>query len=513
MKLKNILFITFLLIIAFSVSAVSAEKIDTVTTDVVNDISIDNNVLTESSIDTGIVADEDSSESNDSDRESSIESSDLTKYYKNESQYIATFFDDNGTPLNGTVVSVEINSVTYNRTTNESGSIKFNVRLDPDIYEIKVTNPVTSESVTNTVTVLSTIMSDDFHKFYKNDTQFYVTILDGQGNPSNNTLVEYNINGMNYTRRTNENGTTSKFNINLLPGEYIITITNTANGESKSNIIFVNQTIYVEDMEKYYKNGTQYYATFFDAQGNPLANGTEVSFNINGVYYTRKTNENGTAKLNINLDEGEYVITATNPNSTEECSSIIKVLNQIQGSQGNISMEYNSGSKYTVTLYEKNGTLAVGKQVQFNINGKIYTRTTDENGTASLPINLRPGDYIITTSYEDSWKSNGINIRISPGIEMLTTTVKRGDYFKFRLTEESTGNPIVSTLINDNPVTYDHYGVVYYNEQGYGAPCDSNGVVSILLDVPAGNYVFYLGMNEDGYYSSKLIANTIVLTE
>ncbi len=512
MKFKNILFISFLLIIAFTVSAVSAEEINTTTTDVVSDVSIDNNVLTESSIDTNIVAD-DPPESNGSDKESSIESSDLTKYYKNESQYTATFFDENGTPLNNTRISVEINGMSYNRTTNESGTIKFNINLAPETYEIKVTNPVTSESVTNSIIVLSTIISDDLHKYYKNDTQFYVTILNGQGNPSNNTEVNYNINGQNYSRKTNENGTTSKFNINLLPGEYIITITNTANGESKSNLIFVNKTVQVENIEKYYKNDTQYQATFLDGQGNPLANGTEVSFNINGKMYTRKTNENGTAKLNINLPEGEYTITATNPNTTEVCSSVVKVLNQIQGPQGDISIDYNSGYKYTVTVYDKNGTLAVGKEVQFNINGKIYTRKTNENGTATLPINLRPGNYIITAYYEDSMKSNNINIRITPNIEILTPTVKRGDYFRFRLTEESTGNPIVATLINTNPVTYDHYGVVYYNEQGYGAPPDSNGVVSMLIDVPPDNYVFYIGMNDDGYYSSKLLANTIHVTD
>lgn len=512
MKLKNILFITFLLIIALSVSAVSAEEINTETTDLVKDISIDNNVLSESPIDTNTIAD-DSPESNDSDRESSIESSDLTKYYKNESQYTATFFDNNGTPLNNTVVSVEINGKSYDRTTNESGTIKFNINLAPDVYDIKVTNPVTSESVTNTVTVISTIISDDLHKYYKNDTQFQVTILNGQGLPSNNIQVEYNINGKDYTRRTNENGTTSNFNVNLQPGDYIISICNTANGEVKSNLISVIPTIQVENIEKYYKNDTQYYATFLDGQGAPLANGTEVLFNINGQNYIRKTNENGTAKLNINLPEGDYTITATNPNTTEACSSTVKVLNQIQGSQGNISMEYNTGSKYTVTVHEKDGTLAVGKQIQFNINGKIYTRTTDENGTASLPINLRPGDYIITASYQDSLKSNGINIRMTPNIEILTTTVKRGDYFKFRLTEEATGNPIVATLVDTNPVTYDHYGIVIYNEQGYGAPPDSNGIVSILLDVPPDNYVFYIGMNDDGYYSSKLLGNTIVVTD
>ena len=41
----------------------------------------------------------------------------------------------------------------------------------------------------------------------------------------------------------------------------------------------------------------------------PLANET-VTFNINGVLYNRITDINGIAKLNINLQKGEYIITS-----------------------------------------------------------------------------------------------------------------------------------------------------------------------------------------------------------
>ena len=53
-------------------------------------------------------------------------------------------------------------------------------------------------------------------------------------------------------------------------------------------------------------------ATFVKGTGAALAN-TNVTFNINGVFYTRETNENGTATLNINLMPGKYVLTAIDP--------------------------------------------------------------------------------------------------------------------------------------------------------------------------------------------------------
>ena len=53
-------------------------------------------------------------------------------------------------------------------------------------------------------------------------------------------------------------------------------------------------------------------AKFLDSDGNALAN-TTVKFNINGVFYTRVTDENGMASLNIRLDPKLYIITAYNP--------------------------------------------------------------------------------------------------------------------------------------------------------------------------------------------------------
>ena len=89
-------------------------------------------------------------------------------------------------------------------------------------------------------------------------------------------------------------------------------------------------TISGNDIEKYYKNDTQYYATFVNATGGPLAN-ESVSFNINGVFYTCTTNENGTARLDINLNPGNYIITARNPINGEFHSNNIGVLPTIFG--------------------------------------------------------------------------------------------------------------------------------------------------------------------------------------
>ena len=71
-----------------------------------------------------------------------------------------------------------------------------------------------------------------------------------------------------------------------------------------------------------------YFATFRDREGYYIKEGTAVRFNINGgVMYDRKISGNeGLAKLNINLEQGEYIITAMNTVTGENAANKITVI-------------------------------------------------------------------------------------------------------------------------------------------------------------------------------------------
>lgn len=490
MKSRHIFFITIILLAILSVSAVSAT--DNLSNSTVGTTANGGNVPI-STVNENPLA---SGNSN----QSSISSGDLTKYYKNDSQYHATFFDFNGTPIVNESITINVNGGTYHRTTNQEGSITFNINLNPGNYTLTVKNPITDETASNSIVVLPTINGSDIVKYYKNGTQYYVNVVDGQGNPLVNSKVEFNINGVFYYRTTNDKGV-AKMNINLNSDDYVITAKNLENNETTSNKIKVVSTINGKDVKLYYKNGTQYVVNVIDGQGNPLVN-TKVRLNINGVFYNRTTDENGTARLNINLNSGKYIITAYNPVTTELASNTVEVLNTVipQNAQagGDISLEYKAG-KYTVELHEKDGSLAVNKSVSFNINGVFYKRTSNEKGLASLNINLLPGNYIITADYDGCKVSNTLKIRVTPSIKIINTTVKSGDYLQFRLTEKNSGNPI----------TGDHYGIVYFNDTTYGTYPDSTGLCKIGVGLNPGNYLFYFGTIDDGWYSSLLVGNTI----
>ena len=91
------------------------------------------------------------------------------------------------------------------------------------------------------------------------------------------------------------------------------------------------------------------------------------------------------------LRPNHYILTAYNPVTGDEQGFSVDVKSLIEASD--LTKYYLNASRFQATIYNKDGSLAVNKEVIYNINGVFYTKTTDENGVASLGISLRPGIY------------------------------------------------------------------------------------------------------------------------
>jgi hypothetical protein len=165
-------------------------------------------------------------------------------------------------------------------------------------------------------------------KYYLSSTPLNVQLLDNSGNPLNGQKIIFTVNGKGYERTTNSSGIAS-LNINLNSGNYSAGVRFDGNGKYDSIKtvvqIEIKPTVMANDLSKIFRDGTPYYATFVDSKGNLLKN-TVVELNINGVAYNRKTNENGTARLNINLNAGEYILIAKNPLTDEIHKNKITIL-------------------------------------------------------------------------------------------------------------------------------------------------------------------------------------------
>ena len=229
-----------------------------------------------------------------------IYTEDLVKIYKNDSKFEANIDISNET------VIFEINGRNYTRVSDVNGIAPIAINLNPGNYTIKTT--YNNASVENTITVLPTLIADNLVKYYRNASQFFISLIDGAGKSIAGRNITMNINGVFYNRTTNENGT-AKLNINLEPGEYILTALDPLTGLQMSYNITVLPVLLASDMQMRFQDGSTFNALVLNGEGKPRANAA-VTFNINGVFYTRYTNSSGIAKLNINLMAGEYIITS-----------------------------------------------------------------------------------------------------------------------------------------------------------------------------------------------------------
>lgn len=147
---------------------------------------------------------------------------------------------------------------------------------------------------------------------------------------------------------------------------------------------------------KYYLNNSQLKATL-SVNGKGIAN-EPIRIFINGVRYDRVTNANGTATMNINLRPGVYNITLVylGNDNYEGCvgTDVLTVLSTIVSND--LTMKSSKRVPFRAKIYTPEGNYAVGQTVSLNINGIIYNRVVDANGTVTLEIRLLPNTYILT---------------------------------------------------------------------------------------------------------------------
>ena len=339
------------------------------------------------------------------------------------------------------------------------------------------------------------ISADDVVMYYKNGTRLSGVLKDLDGNIIANADVNILINGMNYTKTTDANGKFSMA-LNLKAGNYSATIvfanSSKYHGATNDVSVLIKSTISSQDVTKMFRNGTQYYAAFFDGNGKPLVN-TDVKFNINGVWYTRTTNAVGVATLSINLNPGKYVITAVNPNNGEEAGNNIAVLSLITENYDLVKY-FQNASQYKVKVYNQDGSVAgAGEEVIFNINGVLYKRATDANGYATLSINLNPADYIITALYKNCTVSNKITVK--PVLYGNDLNMKQGDGSKFS-----------ATLLDGQGKAFANQNVTFnINGVFYNRTTDANGIASLNINLIAGKYII------TSSYNNAAISNTITI--
>ena len=339
---------------------------------------------------------------------------DIADIIKGENATITVITPKDGT---GSVV-VTINGTDYKGTVTNGTAKVIIPGLDEGTYKVvtfyagdaKYDSMIVNGTITVNKNTKTTLTMDDVVKYFKGAQNLTAKLVDAFGNPIANATVYFTVNGKVYAKTTDENGTAS-MGIGLVPNEYKVNAvfngTKDYDKATANATVTIKNTVFGNDTTLYFCNGTKYVAKFLDSNGKALAN-TTVKFNINGVFYTRVTDENGTASLGIRLNPKSYVITAYNPATGEERANNITVLPRLTAQD--LSMKYLDGSTFNATLVDGQGKALAGANITFNVNGVFYHKTTNANGVASLNIRLMAGEYIITSMYDNCWASNKITI-------------------------------------------------------------------------------------------------------
>ena len=422
-----------------------------------------------------------------------------------EIEYGASLKDQHQNRIANKTLIFEINGETYSGITDSNGEATINLILPNGLYVVIVIfegdEELGKKAAIGTIMINSTnavdLAAPEIEMYYKNGTKFIVS-LTSNGTGIANESVIITLNGVNNTCNTDENGTIA-MNINFNSGEYPVVVYYKGNDKydpAKLNSkVTVLSTVNGTDVTKVFKNATQYYATFVDGQGNYLANGTTVTFNINGVEYKRQINgSEGKAKLNVNLPQGEYIITAINPETNEMAANNITVLSKI-AENSDLVKYYKNDSQYVVKIISDDGKpVGENETVTFNINGVMYERKTNASGHAKLNINLPPGDYVITAMYGGCNVAN--NISVLPVLSGEDLTKKYGE-----------PTPFVTTLVDGQGAPLAN-ATVKFNINGrlYEKTTNETGQAKLNINLIAGQYII------TSSYNGANIANKVTVT-
>ena len=407
--------------------------------------------------------------------------------------------------------------------TNNGGKGKY-VANDGNSYWETVDVKVNGNTITNFQFYVSrsnnyetTIAADDLVMSYKDGSAWNATLTDVYGNPISSVPIKIgiNINGLNkvYSFVTDANGVAS-LPINLVSGTYDVNATFAGDNRYESSfvsaIVTVNKAVAIltgDNIEMSYKDGTNWAVTLTDLNGNAIS-GVKVAFGVLSKVYSILTDDNGVAKLPINLISGSYTFSASFSNSKYQAESITAtvIVNKAIPvlSAEDLVMSYKDGSAWDVTLTDANGNAMANTYVKFTVSGKTYSRKTNENGVASLPINLGVGTYNISAKYEESSNFNEVEISKSivvnpPEYEIvaddINMTYQDGTSYTVQLTDTH-GNPVSES------------GVVIKVTicgKSYNLKTNADGIVSLPINLKAGTYEI------TAEYNGKEITNTIVV--
>ena len=265
-----------------------------------------------------------------------------------------------------------------------------------------------------------------------------------------------------------------------------------------------NARIITRDLHKTYKSNEPLEIGLYENK-TPLT-GKTVDIKINGVTYSRETDNDGIAKLNINLDCNVYepIITFKDDEFNKATASCNVYVNPNITTK-DLELVEKDGSRFQAKLTDAENNIIKGAKVIFTVNGRSYERTSDDNGIAELNINLGAGDYKIITKCVEIVNENTIHVKPQPPKQTR----------------------MEGTDVNKNYGDATPYQCAVYDDQGriavpvnmtvngktYTRTPDIEGLCKLNINLGPGRYILRAEFTGDNKYLGSSVENTITINE
>ena len=273
-------------------------------------------------------------------------------------------------------------------------------------------------------------------------------------------------------------------------------------------------TISASDVTKVYTDGRKFTATFYTSEGKALAN-KQIKFKINGKTYTATTNSNGVASLTMyNLGVGTYKMISYNTDGLTKTNTV-KVVKSTSSKLITSPYTFLTSDSKTIKVTLHNGLgypPGEGKTIKFTINGKTYSSTTNSKGVASLKLPaLNTGVYTVKYSYAGNVfytpsSASDIVTIIPSSTPTFTvkspTTIGKGSNTPFKLAVTSGSVPLAGKTIT-----------LKLNGNTYTKTTDSNGIVSLPINLDTGKYTISYSISKDSKINAKSGSTTITVKD
>ena len=176
----------------------------------------------------------------------------------------------------------------------------------------------------------------------------------------------------------------------------------------------------------------------------------QVDFTLNAAKYSNVTDDNGVADIKLNLNPGTYTVVASflgdSTHSPCNITSKLTVLPTVKAS--NVNKYYKGSAKYTATFLDNYGNPLKNTLVKITVNGKSYSKKTNNKGIATLAMNYNPGTYRVVAINPVTGYESATTFKILSTISSGDLKKVKGDSRKFVAKFfKSSGKPLANKAV------------------------------------------------------------------